>query len=123
MSEGEFVGKITHCFASIGCVAIRLRSGSISVGDTLLFVKGDPPEDRNDKDFFDCSPDAHEHRPNWHKSCHPIQSIQIDGRDLASAGAGVECAVKIVVPGQALPPNNAVVHLVKKTSGSKPYFA
>jgi len=121
------MGKVTHCFAPIGCVAIKVRSGSIKVGDKLLFVKGDPPEDRDDKEFFDCPPDEAGQKTNWHKSCHLVESIQIDGKDMSSVEAGVECAIKITTPGQSLPPSNASVHLLKQgsktTREAKPYFS
>ena len=124
MSEQEVVGKVTHRFTELGCVAIKLQKGSIKLGDELLFVKGELPE-KDGKDKESSNDPARYRRP------HIVQSIQINHQDRASVEAGEECAVMIAAPGRDLPPNNASVFLLNQLqrSGSvgsceaSPYFS
>ena len=94
----RYVGKVTHVYKSIGCVAVRLQDGedfTIMTGEHILFEKGDPDK-----------PDV----TGMHRSDHFIKNIQIDHQNLRSAHSGEHCA--FALSGNKLPPNNANVFLV-----------
>ncbi len=69
-AKETLVGKVTHFYKKIG-VAIVKVSGSVSAGDTLHF-KG------NERDFEE-----------------KISSLQIDHKNVSSAGKGDEVGMKI----------------------------
>ncbi|MBN2490686.1 MAG: hypothetical protein JXQ29_07545 [Planctomycetes bacterium] len=70
MSEQE-IGRVTHYFGKIGVVAFDITAGSIAVGDTL-HIKG------HTTDFT-----------------QPVDSMQIDGQDVAEAHAGQSVGIRV----------------------------
>lgn len=98
MSRLRPVGRVTHVYKKIGCVAVKLQKQddlNIMIGEQLHFEKGDPEK-----------PDV----TGLHRSRHHIVNIQINHRDVELAEGGDECAVSL--SGLNLPPNNALVYLV-----------
>lgn len=97
METKVLVGKVTHVFKPIGCVAIRLCQ-PIQTGDRLRFVKGEE-QAMEYGGYFDSS--------------FTVASIEIDHVRQDRVEAGRECAVKLT-GGRGLPPNNSLVFLDKK---------
>ncbi len=96
-----YIGKVTHVYKSIGCVAVRLQGTddfTIMTGEHILFEKGDPEK-----------PDV----TGLHRSQHFIRNIQINHNNLEFARKGEHCA--FALSGSKLPPNNANVFLVLAT--------
>ena len=92
------IGKVTHVYRPIGCVAISLFASSdftIMAGEHLLFEKGDPDK-----------PDL----MGNHRSRHQILNIQIGHVDQDAAFSGDECGLEL--SGRDLPPNNATAYLI-----------
>ena len=67
------VGKVSHLYHKIGVVIVKL-SGSVSVGDTLHFERG------------------------AHSFEEKISSMQIDHKDVTSAGKGDQVGMKVSGP-------------------------
>ncbi|MFA5127367.1 MAG: hypothetical protein WC465_05235 [Patescibacteria group bacterium] len=86
------IGKVTHVFAPVRCVAIR-TSVVLVAGDVLRYEKGDREREL----------------PGSHLSDHAICSMQIDHRNIDGCLPGDEVAIRI--PAGDLPPNNSHVFL------------
>lgn len=70
MAESE-IGRVTHYFGKIGVAAIEITSGALHVGDTI-HIKG------HTSDFS-----------------QPVDSMQIDGRDVEEATVGQSVGIRV----------------------------
>jgi len=69
--EEKKVGEIIKYFGKIGVAAIRLSEGSLKVGDTIHIVG------------------------HTSDSTQPIDSMQIENKDVQEAGPGADIGIKV----------------------------
>jgi putative protease len=69
--EEKKVGEVIKYFGKIGVAAIRLSEGSLKVGDTIHIVG------------------------HTSESTQPIDSMQIENKDVQEAGPGADIGIKV----------------------------